>query len=76
MAFVDSIRCLLVKRGNISQAELARRLGETPQNISKKLGRNSIRERDLRQISAAVGCSCEIVFTDTQTGKTVYREKI
>lgn len=36
MAMVEKIRILLVKQGNISEAELARRLGTSPQNLSKK----------------------------------------
>ena len=43
MALSDRIRILLIKRGNISEAELARRLGVSPQNAprSRKKGVDS-----------------------------------
>ena len=35
MSMVQAIRIALVKRGNISEAELARRVGVSPQNFNK-----------------------------------------
>ncbi len=47
MALAEKIRILLVKRGNISEAELARRMEISPQNLHKKMKRDNFTERDL-----------------------------
>jgi hypothetical protein len=36
MIVVEKVRILLVRRGNLSEAEFARRLGKTPQNFNRK----------------------------------------
>ena len=46
MALSERIRILLVKRGNISEAELARRLGVSPQNLNNKMKRDNFSEKD------------------------------
>ena len=56
MAMVEKIRILLVKQGNISEAELARRLGTSPQNLSKKFKRDNLSEKDLQKIAEVMGC--------------------
>lgn len=50
----------------ISQAELARRLETTPQNLNLKIKRNTLTKEDLEQIAAALGGSwrAEFVFKD------------
>ena len=50
----------------ISQAELARRLETTPQNLNLKIKRNTLTKEDLEQIAAALGGSwrAEFVFED------------
>ena len=54
MALAEKIRILLVKRGNISEAELARRLGISPQNLHNKMKRDNFTESDLEQIAATL----------------------
>ena len=54
MALSERIRILLVKRGNISEAELARRIGVSPQNLNNKMKRDNFTERDLQEIAAAL----------------------
>ncbi len=51
---------------NISQAELARRLGTTPQNLNQKIKHNTLTNSDFEQIAAALDCSwrAEFVFED------------
>ena len=68
MTTADRIRILLVKRGNISEAELARRLGVSPQNFNHKMQRNNFKENDLREIAAVLDCTYTSAFTlnDTQ----------
>lgn len=68
MAMTEKIRLLLVKRGNISEAELARRMGVTPQNLNNKMKRDNFTEKDLVEIAEALDCTYTATFTmnDTQ----------
>lgn len=71
MAMTEKIRILLVKRKNMSEAELARRLGITPQNLNKKMHRDNFTERDLRAIAAALDCTFDASFVLNDTGEKV-----
>ena len=67
MALAEKIRILLVKRGNISEAELARRMEISPQNLHNKMKRDNFTENDLAEIAKALGASfepCAFVFPD------------
>jgi transcriptional regulator len=68
MGMAQKIRILLVKQGNISEAELARRLHTTSANLHQKMKRDNFSEKELREIGEAVGCDVKIVFVDKQTG--------
>ena len=71
MALSERIRILLVKRGNISEAELARRLGISPQNLNNKMKRDNFTEKDLREIASALDCTFSVAFTLNDTGEGV-----
>ena len=71
MSMVEAIRVACVKRGNISEAELARRVGVTPQNFNNKMKRDNFSERDLHEIADALGLRLEISFIDPETGEKV-----
>lgn len=71
MSMTESIRIALVKRGNLSEAELARRMGASPQNFHNKMKRDNFTETDLREIAAALGLELRIEFVDPETGKVV-----
>lgn len=71
MSMIEKIRIILVKRGNMSEAELARRLNTTPQNLNKKLTKGNLREEDLCKIAEALDCSYEGVFRFNDTGETI-----
>jgi len=71
MPMAEKIRVLLVKRGNISEAELARRLSISPQNLNAKMKRDNFTENDLRKIAAVLDCSFEAVFRFNDTGETL-----
>lgn len=64
MNVTEMIRILLVKKGNISDAELARRLGTTPQNLNNKMKRNNFKVSELEEIANALDCELEITFKD------------
>ena len=71
MSMVESIRIALVKRGNLSESELARRIGISPQNFHNKMKRDNFTETDLREITEALGLRLEISFIDPETGEKV-----
>ena len=61
MNISDQIKVLCV-RSNISMAELARRLGVSPQSFSAKMKRESFTVADLDSIADAVGAKFERKF--------------
>ena len=71
MGMTESIRVALVKCGNISEAELARRLYTTPQNLYNKMKRDNFSERELREIADALGLKLEISFINPETGEKI-----
>lgn len=71
MSMTEKIRIVLVKRGNISEAELARRLNTTPQNLNKKLIKGNLREDDLQKIAEVLDCKYEGRFILNDTGEEV-----
>lgn len=71
MALNDRIRILLIKRGNISEAELARKLGISPQNLNNKMKRDNFTEKDLQSIADVLDCSLNINFVLNDTGEVV-----
>lgn len=67
----EYINLCRVKRGNISEAELARRTGQTPQNMSNKYKRNTFKISELEKVAAALDADLEIKFIDRNTGKPI-----
>jgi transcriptional regulator with XRE-family HTH domain len=61
MTISEQIKVLCV-RSNISVAELARRIGTTPQNLSGKMKRESFTVAELENIAVAVNSSFERKF--------------
>ncbi len=67
----ERIRIILVKRGNISESELARRCGWFPQNLHNKMRRDNVTERELTIIAEALNCSLSIRFVISDTGGAI-----
>ncbi|MCL2852279.1 MAG: helix-turn-helix transcriptional regulator [Defluviitaleaceae bacterium] len=61
MTTSEKIRVLCVRAG-ISVAELARRLGKSPQNFNAKMRKGNFSIAELERIAAAVGCTYENHF--------------
>ena len=53
----------LCKQQNISVAELARRIGQSRQNLYKKLQRDTLTIDEIKQIADALGVKFEHSFT-------------
>ena len=71
MGMVETIRIACVKCGNISEAELARRVGVSPQNFNNKMKRDNFTETDLKEIATALGLELSISFIDPKTGEKI-----
>lgn len=61
MTVSEQIKILCV-RSNISVAELARRMGTSPQNFSSKMKRESFTVGDLDSLAHTMGCTFERHF--------------
>ena len=59
---IDEQIKILCVRCHVSVSELARRTGQTPQNFSKKLKRQSFSISDLEKIAEALDCRFERFF--------------
>jgi transcriptional regulator with XRE-family HTH domain len=71
MGMTEKIRVLLVKQNNISEAELARRLGQTPANLHNKMKRDNFSERELREIAEALDSTLKIGFVMNKNGEEI-----
>lgn len=69
MDMTEYIRILLVKRGNMTETELAKRIGTSPQNIHNKFKRNNFTMKDLQEIATALDCDLDVRFIDHTTGQ-------
>jgi len=70
MNIKEYIKLCCVKR-NISNAELARLTGQTPQNFNQKMQRNSFQSSELEKIANSLNADLEIKFIDRETGKAI-----
>lgn len=56
----------LIKKSDLQQAEVARLMGWTPQNLSGRLSRNSLSAEDFRTLLDVIGYKAIIVEKDNQ----------
>ena len=61
MTISEQIKVLCV-RCNVSEAELARRLGKSPQSLNSKLKRGTMTIEDLEKIATALGVEFKRMF--------------
>lgn len=61
MTVTEQVKVLCV-RCNVSEAELARRLGKSPQSLNAKLKRGTMTVAELEKIAAVLGVSFERHF--------------
>ncbi|MCL2293662.1 MAG: helix-turn-helix transcriptional regulator [Spirochaetes bacterium] len=71
MGMTEKIRILLVKRGNISEAELARRLNISTTNLYNRLKRDNFTDRDLQKIAEVLNCTFKAGFVLNDTGEEI-----
>lgn len=71
MEIREYIRLCCVKRGNITEAELARRTGQTPQNLNNKYKRNTFKISELEKVADALDAKLVVTFVDKETGEPI-----
>lgn len=64
------MRTILLQRG-MTIKELAEKLGTSGNNLSNKLSRDNLSEKELQNIADALNCDYDGVFTFRDTGKQV-----
>lgn len=67
----EYINLCRVKRGNMPEAELARRTGQTPQNLNNKYKRNTFKISELEKVADALDADLQIRFIDRVTGEPI-----
>ena len=71
MSMTEKIRIACVKQGNISEAELARRIGTSPQNFNNKMKRDNFSEKELQDIATALHLQLDISFLNPENGERI-----
>ncbi|MBE6981740.1 MAG: transcriptional regulator [Ruminococcaceae bacterium] len=71
MEIREYIRLCCVKRGNMTEAELARRTGQTPQNLNNKYKRNTFKISELEKVADALDANLVVTFVDKETGEPI-----
>lgn len=71
MGMSEKIRILLIKRGNISEAELARRLNRKSQSFNSSMKKDNFTEKDLQEIAKALNCEYKATFVIPETGEEI-----
>lgn len=61
MTASEKIR-IIAKRVDMSMGELAEATGQTRQNLSNKLSRDNLSQKDILALAAAMGCTVDIKF--------------
>lgn len=71
MSMTEKIRIVMVKRGNMSEAALARKLQISPQSLNKKMKRDNFGEEDMVEIAQALNCTFEAGLRMNDTGELI-----
>ncbi len=67
----EYINLCRVKKGNMTEAELARRTGQTPQNMNNKYKRNTFKISELQKVAEAMDAELKITIVDKETNKPI-----
>ena len=57
MGKAEKVRILMVKRGNITAAALAEKMGITAQALGRKLNKEKFTDADMEKIAGILNCS-------------------
>ena len=71
LTMADRIRVMRITRGNMSERDLARKMGDTPQNLNNKMKRNDFKISELQKIADALDYELVVKFVDPNTGEEI-----
>ena len=70
LTFGEKIRVIMGRR-RLSITDLAKKTGQSPQNMSNKMSRDNFSEKELKEIAEALDCTFETVFKMNDTGEEI-----
>lgn len=70
LSFGEKIKIIMGRR-NVSITDLAKKTGQSPQNMSNKMKRDNFSEKELKEIAAVLDCTFETVFKMNDTGEEI-----
>ncbi len=62
---------IILKRRNMTLAQLAEATGQSRQNLSNKFNRDNFTEKEVKQIAEVLNCTFEASFTLNDTGEEI-----
>lgn len=62
---------IILKRRNMTLAQLAERTGQSRQNMSNKMSRDNFTEKDILEIATALDCTFIASFKMNDTGEEI-----
>lgn len=66
----EKIKVVLGRR-DMTLGDLAKKTGQSRQNLSNKMSRDNFSEKELIEIASALGCTYHAGFTMNDTGEVV-----
>jgi transcriptional regulator with XRE-family HTH domain len=70
LTFGEKIKIIMGRRG-ITISDLAKKTGQSPQNMSNKMSRDNFSEKELKEIAVALDCTFGAVFKMNDTGEEI-----
>ena len=70
LTFGEKIKVIMGRRG-VTITDLAKKTGQSPQNMSNKMNRDNFSEKELKEIAAALDCTFETIFKMNDTGEEI-----
>lgn len=62
---------IMLKRRDMTLAQLAEKIGQSRQNMSNKMSRDNFSEKELYLIADALNCTYEATFRMNDTGEAI-----
>ncbi|MDR1324462.1 MAG: helix-turn-helix transcriptional regulator [Treponema sp.] len=70
LTFGEKIKIIMGRR-RITISDFAKKIGQSPQNMSNKMNRDNFSEKELKEIATALDCTFETVFKMNDTGEEI-----
>lgn len=70
LSFAEKIRVML-RRREMTVADLAAKTGQSSQNLSNKLARGNFSENEMARLADSLGCDCEHILKARDNGETL-----